>query len=85
MLATKELTLSNDVIATQWMDHGDHPEVQRLNGHNWEHFPNESDKGCGLLGSCQILVHTGDWILYSKFFKEYRVVTSEEFDTMSNL
>lgn len=71
------------LIATQWNGHGDHPQVWRMNGHNWEWFPNEDDTDCGLLfgghTGCIGMVHKGDWIVECPTLRTSRIFKPAEF------
>lgn len=78
---TRVVALSTPLIATQWNKHGDHPAVFRMNGCNWEFFPNENDDNCGLLPENR-LVNAGDWIVWCDVFKRFAVFTTEELDQL---
>lgn len=71
------------MIATQWNGHGDHPQVGRMNSHNWEWFPNEDDTDCGILTGGTLgfgtLVNKGDWIVECPTLRTSRIFKPEEF------
>lgn len=71
------------LTATQWNGHGDHPQVARMNGHDWEWFPNEDDTDCGLLFGGLFgylgMVHKGDWIVECPILRVSRIFKPEEF------
>lgn len=74
---------TQSLVATQWNGHGDHPQVARMDGHNWEWFPNEDDTDCGLLFGCPTgyigLVNKGDWIVECPTLRVSRIFKPEAF------
>lgn len=74
-----QVQLRSTLSATRWHKHGDHPAVERLNGFNWDKFPNENDDNCGLLAGRR-LVNAGDWIVWCETFQIYGVFTHAEFE-----
>jgi len=77
-----DVRLVEPLSAVQWLKHGDHPHVSRMNGSNWEYFPNENDDNHGLLCGVQQgtqLIESGDWIVYSSVFNTYAVFKPEEY------
>lgn len=88
VLSTKPASETTRVVApitpltaTQWNKHGDHPSVCRMNGCNWEFFPDENDDHSGLLPGNR-LVNAGDWIIWSDVFKRFAVFTTEELEQL---
>lgn len=76
---TLVVSLNAPLTATQWNKHGDHPAVYRMNGSNWEFFPDENDDHCGLLPGNR-LVNAGDWIIWSEVFKRFAVFSTQELE-----
>lgn len=73
------VVLRTPLTATQWNKHGDHPAVYRMNGCNWEFFPDENDDHCGLLPGNR-LVNAGDWIVWCDVFNRFSVFTTQELE-----
>jgi hypothetical protein len=82
MAETVRVTANNPLIATKWDKHGDHPNVQGMNGSNWEMFPDEDDVRFGLLSGGRsgcLLVESGDWIVWNEEFFVFTVLKPDQF------